>query len=114
MRSPANRCSGSGAGEEVQTELFERPAFSPLWPKRATKAARTLELLLAGRKITHRDFIDSGDGWRLAAYIHELKEDMGWWAIRADEIPAPTPTCQRRFIALYSLPDWAIREVGAI
>ena len=113
MKSAAN-LGGSGAGSAVQSELFERPAFSPIRPKPATKAARVAAMLLAGRKITHRDFIDSGDGWRLAAYIHELKEDMGWWAIRADEIPAPTPTCPRRFIALYSLPDWAIREVGGV
>ena len=113
MSSPGHRCSGAGAGYAVQAELFERPPFSPIWPVRATKAERALERLLAGQKITHHDFIASGDGWRLAAYIHELKENLGWWPIDAEDISAPSANCSNRTIARYFLPRWAIETIRA-
>lgn len=111
MRSPANRCSGSGAGESIQHELFERPSFSPTRPNRATKAARVLDALLAGQEITHGDFIRNGNGWRLAAYVHELKEEFGW-PIDKLEIAAPIPNCAHRKIARYFLPQWVRDEIG--
>lgn len=112
MNSPANLGRGSGAGESIQQELFERPEFSPVWPRHASKSERVLEMLLAGNEITQRDFIDSGDGWRLAAYIHELKEELGWWPIDKREIHAPIANCAHRKIARYFLPKWVIQELG--
>ena len=113
MKSPASLGRGSGAGETVQLEMFERPAFSPSWPKHATKLADALDLLLSGKRITHRDFIDCGGGWRLAAYIHELKKDLGWWPIEAQEIPAPSVNCPTRAIAEYRMPEWVLQELEA-
>ena len=48
MKNPANFGEHSGVIEATQSELFERPLFSPTWPTHATRAARALERLLAG------------------------------------------------------------------
>ena len=111
MKSAAN-LGGSGAGDAIQSELFERPAFSPVWPKQATHAWRALNLLLSGFEITHPDFQAKTRSWRLGAYVKVLRE-LGW-PIETREIPSPTPECAGRFIARYVLPQWVRDEIGGL
>ncbi len=111
MRSPANRCSGSGAGEAVQTELFERPAFSPSYPPRSRLIGKALAMLFSVPDgITTPDFQAITRSWRLAAYVHKLIVEYGW-PIEVLEIPFSDD--RSRFIAKYYLPRWVLQELEA-
>lgn len=112
MRAPENRWSGIGRGVE-QLSFLEQAPLSAQMPKHATLADKLLHRLLAGERLTHRNFEDVTNSWRLAAYVHDLRE-LGW-PIEAVELPAPSRECPSRTIALYYLPDWvreSIQEVA--
>lgn len=107
MKSAAN-LGMSGASDAVQSELFERPAFSPVLPSHASLAAAAADMLLKGREITQCDFLAATRSWRLAAYIFELKQ-LGW-PIEKEETQAPTADHPDRYIAKYRLPQWALKR----
>jgi hypothetical protein len=103
MNAPAQN-RGDGGGRMVQLSMLPEPEFSPLMPPSATLADKLLRRLLDGESLTHRDFEDVTSSWRLAAYVHDLRE-LGW-PVDTQEIAAPSPECPSRVIARYSLPDW--------
>jgi hypothetical protein len=59
--------------------MFEQPTF----PTVGTLASRALARLLRGRTITHRDFWFECGTYRLAGYVHELRE-AGWPVITVE------------------------------
>jgi hypothetical protein len=74
----------------------------PQAPKPGTHPHRVLRLLAQGRALTHPDYIEATDSWRLAAYVGTLKKRLGWPVLVA-EIPAPCEAAPNRHIAVYSL-----------
>jgi len=64
----------SGASE--QNELFDLPAFCPILPPRGSAAETALNDLLA-RDLTQLEWLQDGNGWRLAAAVKEL-DYLGW------------------------------------
>ncbi len=111
MRSPNHLCRGVGAEGVNQGELFERPVFSPTYPKRSTLAATALAHLLAGRRLTHPQFESMTNSWRLSEPIRALRHDYGW-PVQTIDIPAPTADRPDRVIAEYVLPSWVVQTVG--
>jgi hypothetical protein len=55
----------------------------PTYPTVGTLASRALARLLKGRTITHRDFWTECGTYRLAGYVHELRE-AGWPVITVE------------------------------
>jgi hypothetical protein len=111
MKSPAHLGRGVGAGGIGQGELFEPPTFSPTYPKPSTLAGEALALLLAGRTLTHPEFEERTNSWRLSEPIRALRHDFGW-PVETIELPAPTAERPRRVIAEYKMPEWVLRIVG--
>ena len=70
------------------------PVVPALWPSDGTRASEALNALIA----SPQNQADYWNGWRLAAYVDELKND-GWSFIKRDIIK---PGC-RRPITEYSL-----------
>ena len=85
-----------------QLELLPPAPFAPVWPQAGTLAARCLEILLTGARLTHPRFEALSFSWRLAAVVCALR-DLGW-EIESVEIAAPTPQHPDRRIAEYVLP----------
>jgi hypothetical protein len=111
MKSAAN-LGGSGASGAVQSELFERRAFSPTFPPRSRLAGKALAMLLnTPDGITTPDFQANTKSWRLAAYIHTLIHEYGW-PIEVLEIPFSDD--RSRFIAKYYLPQRVLDEIGGL
>lgn len=100
MKTPERRQASSGVVAE-QLTLIDPPPFSPIWPKRGSLPERALRMLMDGRRIDHKDFIEHSCGWRLAAAIHELR-GLGW-PVDTIEVPRPTKHAPRRVIGLYRL-----------
>ena len=100
-----------GQSEAAQQELFEQPEFSPNWPNPATLAARALQMLLTGQRVTHPDFQAATRSWRLAACIDVLRK-LGWPVLTLDENGQPI-TGRNRSIAAYKMPGYALQAVGA-
>lgn len=90
----------SGAFSQ-QSELFDLPAFSPTLPQPDTDAMRALVDLVARPTLMQRDWLREGMGWRLAAEVHRLKDEMGW-PVQSKRNPAQTGRQ-----AIYSLPMYA-------
>lgn len=111
MKTPKRRQAISGVVGE-QLALIDPPPFCPKYPKRSTLAGEALKLLLSGRTLTHPEFEDITNSWRLSEPIRALRHDYGW-PVDTIEIPAPTAERPDRFIAKYKLPHWVIEEVGA-
>ena len=88
------------AGEQLP--LLPELEPMPQAPKRGTHPYRVLRMLAQGRALTHPDYIEAADSWRLAAYIGTLKKKLGWPVLVA-EIPAPCEAAPNRHIAVYSL-----------
>ena len=91
-----------------QIPMFEGPAFCPLMPPRGSAAEQALNDLLA-RDLTQIDWLDSGNGWRLAAAVKEL-DYLGWEPISI------RVKCNGRIrkIARYSLPAKAKQAAAAM
>lgn len=109
--TPTSRQASGVSGE--QNELFDLPAFCPILPPRNSAAEQALNDLLA-RDLTQIDWLESGNGWRLAAAVKELGY-LGW------EPKSIRVKCNgwSRKIARYSLPAkakqaaYAMRQGGA-
>lgn len=81
---------------------FLPPApFNPKWPAPDTLADRALGMLMDGRSINHKDFLDATQSWRLAAAICTLRT-LGW-PVETVEVPSPTEHDPYRAIARYHL-----------
>lgn len=59
-----------------QSEMFDLPEFYPILPVVNSAAAQALDDLCAG-DLTQLDWLQSGNGWRLAAAVKEL-DYLGW------------------------------------
>ena len=105
-KTPPARAGQSEAAQ--QGELFERPPFSPEWPKPATLPDKALERLIAGQHLTHPQFLAATVSWRCAAAIKELRY-LGW-PVLTDELPRPG----RRPIADYWLAPHAIEAAKGV
>ena len=90
----------SGAFSE-QNELFDLPAFCPILPPRGSAAEQALDDLCNG-DLTQIDWLQSGNGWRLAAAVKEL-DYLGW---KPKSIRVKCNGWSRK-IARYSLTDQA-------
>jgi len=51
---------------------------TPTFPKINSLVGRTLARLIAGNKITHRDFDGDTRSYRLSSYIEQLRNRHGW------------------------------------
>lgn len=102
MKHSRNLCSRNGGN--AQGELFELH-FTAAYPNPESLAGIALTDLLTGKHLRQSDWLQHG--WRLAAAINELA-NLGWPIISA-RVHVPG---RRRPIADYSLPVWALREVG--
>lgn len=111
MDTPNKKPAGQGGQFAEQGALFEPPPFSPVWPNSASLAGRALDMLLAGKRITHPDFQAATRSWRLAASIDVLRNKLGWPVLTFDENGQPI-TGRRRAIAAYQLPPYALQAVG--
>ena len=112
MTTPANRCSGGGRLGE-QLSFLEQAPLSAQMPKPATLADKLLSRLLTGERLTHHAFDRSTNSWRLAAYVHELRQ-LGW-PVETEDLRVPSAESPSRTIARYSMPAWVIaglREVA--
>lgn len=105
-RKAPDTLDGVGAGE--QNELFDLPAFCPILPP-AGSGAETALIDLVTRDLTQMDWLESGNGWRLAAAIKEL-DYLGWEPI---SIRVPYAGCKRP-IARYSLSVRAKQAAAAL
>ena len=90
----------SGAFSQ-QNELFDLPGFSPTLPQPGTDTMRALVDLATRPTLMQRVWLREGMGWRLAAEVHRLKDEMGW-PVKSDRNPAKTGRQ-----AIYSLPRHA-------
>lgn len=100
MKTPERRQAQSGVWGE-QLSLLDPPEFSPIWPKHGSLAERALHMLMEGKWIDHKDFIERACGWRLAHAVYELRR-LGW-PVQTIEVPQPTKNVPRRVIGLYFL-----------
>ena len=91
-----------------QLTLLPLPEFNPAMPRPATLAERLLDCMLAGESLTHPEWEDRTQSWRLAATVQTLR-DYGW-PVQTLPIPAPTPENPERFIARYWLRSDAIAK----
>ena len=95
-----------------QLSFLPSPPFCPLLPPAHSAAARALDDLLQG-DLTQLDWLQTGNGWRLAAAVKEL-DYLGW------EPKSVRVQCSgwSRKIARYSLPEkakqaaYVIRQQG--
>ena len=102
MKHSRNLCSRNGGN--AQGELFELH-FTAAYPNPESLAGIALTDLLTGKHLRQSDWLQHG--WRLAAAIKELAY-LGWPIVSA----RVHVLGRRRPIADYSLPAWALREVG--
>jgi hypothetical protein len=91
-----------------QIPMFEGPAFCPILPPKNSAAEQALNDLLA-RDLTQIDWLESGNGWRLAAAVKEL-DYLGWEPV---SIRVPYAGCKRP-IARYSLSQKAKQAAAAM
>lgn len=109
MTAPAHGRGDGGGRIGKQLSFLPEPEFSPQAPPPATLASKLLRRFLSGESLTHRDFEDVTASWRLAAYVHDLRERG--WPVETEEIPAPSSECAGRVIARYSMPEWVQETV---
>lgn len=67
----------AGDNGSEQISFLPEPDYNPKLPPKNTLAYRALILMLQGKSISHPDFEDKTDSWRLAAHIHILNK-LGW------------------------------------
>jgi len=88
-----------------QLSLLPEPEFFPILPPANTAAAQALHDLCAG-DLTQIDWLQSGNGWRLAAAVKELGY-LGWEPVSILVKAAGW----KRPIARYSLTQRALQAV---
>ncbi len=71
-KAPCDQATGASE----QNELFDLPTFCPILPPVNSAAAQALHDLCDG-DLTQLDWLQSGNGWRLAAAVKEL-DYLGW------------------------------------
>ena len=98
-KSPTPTKANGDYGEQLS--FLPTPRFCPILPPSHSAAAQALDDLLQ-RDLTQLDWLESGNGWRLAAAVKEL-DYLGW------EPQSIRVKCQGwgRKIARYSLPQKA-------
>lgn len=72
--TPTSDQASGVSGEQLS--FLPTPAFCPILPPRGSAAEQALNDLLA-RDLTQIDWLESGNGWRLAAAVKEL-DYLGW------------------------------------
>lgn len=85
------RGRGMKPGKDTTGDLFPdapSPSPGPTLPDPTSRRAAILEALRCGERLTHRDALARGWGWRLAADVFALAHDHGW-PIAAHLIPNP-------------------------
>jgi hypothetical protein len=107
MTRPANLCQGTGA--QLTLDGVEQPEFCPVWPPASTLAYEALKRLLSGERLTHPEFERHTSSWRLAAWIHDLRE-MGWPVETVEVVSAHGRSA--RTIAEYLLPPSVVERVA--
>lgn len=91
-----------------QLSFLPAPEFCPILPPRGSAAEQALNDL-SERDLTQVDWLESGNGWRLAAAVKEL-DYLGW---EPDSVRVKYAGCKRK-IARYSLPAKAKQAIAAM
>ena len=106
MKNPARVQALTGF---EQMSLLPEPDFKPTRPTPNTLPARCLTFMLSGQHLTHPQFEERTESWRLSAVVLDLRE-MGW-PVQSVDIPAPTLACPTRTISRYFLKPETIKAV---
>jgi hypothetical protein len=107
MKTPAHDDQArAGAYEYEQGELFDRH-LNASFPSPDSQAGIALAEMLTGKHLRQAEWLHIG--WRLAAAIKELNY-LGWPVVSV----LVEVSTRKRAIADYSLPQWVLREVGAL
>ncbi len=99
-----------------QCSMLPEPNFNPKLPEKDTLEYRALILMLQGKKISHRDFDNITNSWRLAAYILKLKK-LGWSIEDENVINFSLKQSKIRYIKKYFLSSGIIAkfyEMGGV
>lgn len=100
MKKTPTRANETGVLVE-QLSFLPPPPFCPTWPNQNTLPYAALSLLMNGQKISHPDFENSTQSWRLGAAIFQLRT-LGW-PVKKIGVPSPTVENPHRTIAWYFL-----------
>ncbi|HSW69288.1 MAG TPA: hypothetical protein VLI69_03890 [Gammaproteobacteria bacterium] len=107
-RSSRQALSGS-----KQMSFLPVPKFNPKFPSKATLEYRALSLMLRGLKISHLDFQDLTDSWRLAAYVLKLRKLD--WPVDDEEISITSEKKPNvRYIKRYFLSSETLKLIKKI
>ncbi len=106
MNNPDSRQTSSGF---KQTSFLPEPDFNPIFPTPHTLPARCLSMMLNAQKLTHPEFQEVTESWRLSAVIFTLKK-LGW-PVQSYALSAPSAKCPTRTISRYFLTPETIQAV---
>lgn len=101
------------SSNQKQTSFLPAPPIKAKMPSPNTLAARALQMLLDGKQISHPDFEDATDSWRLAAPIHDLNK-LGWPVETVDIEFSASKKPKTRYIRKYFFTDDFIRNMKSI
>lgn len=97
------RYSRQASNGSKQVSFLPEPDFNPKIPRKNTLPWIALFIMLQKKKITHRSFDDRTESWRLAAVIHKLRKDFGWFIEEEDVNQYTKKKPRRRTISRYFL-----------
>lgn len=83
----------------MQLSLLPDEAERPKLPAGTGLVRTALDMLLTGQSIDQPYFLEKTGSWRLSEYVRELRA-LGW-PVRSLDVPAPTGSNLRRYIARY-------------